>query len=258
MEERYRHILTDGYEFDMSKYVSKGWDLFKKGAGSFVGFVLLYFIISMGISMIPFVNILGSFIQQVLIAGMFIFSRNLLNEKEEFGDFFGGFQFFGNIAGYVVILILVLIPLIAIMFTAVIPFELLPKLIDSFSGTPDFDDIQYLMEDLLVSIAARIPLFILIIFLFMYVFISYSFTLPLIVDSKLSSWKAMETSRQVVGKKLFAFYGMYILFAILGSIAIFVTCGLGMLVIIPLIYCIIFSAYDDIFKPDAGVVSDQF
>jgi len=257
MEERYQHLVTDGYEFEMGRYVSEGWELFKKGAGSFIGFVLLYFIISMMIAMIPFVNFLASFIQQALVAGMFIFSRNLLNKKEEFGDFFSGFQYFGNIAGYLVIYILIIIPLVIVMFTAIFPFELLPEMIDSFSGTPNFDDMQYLFEDLAVSIMARIPIFILIWLAFMYITISYSFALPLIVDSKLGAWKAMETSRRVITKKFFSFFGMYILIGILASIGIVFTCGLGLLIVFPFMYCIVFSAYNDIFQPDAGMVTDQ-
>ncbi len=252
MEERYRHLVVDGYEFEMSKYVSEGWDLFKKGAGSFIGFVLLYFIISIVLNFIPFVNLLAGFVQQTLVAGMFIFSRNLLNKNEGFGNFFGGFQFFGNIAGYLLLTFLILIPLFILLFTAIIPFELIPQLIN-----PDMNDLQYLLEDLVISMTARIPLILLISLLFIYVAMAYSLALPLIVDSKLGSWKAMETSRRVVTKKFLPFLGLYLIMGILGSIGIVLTCGLGMLVVFPFCYCILFSAYNNIFNPQSAAVENQ-
>lgn len=252
MEEKYRHLVTDGYQFDMGKYISQGWDLFKKGAGSFIGFILLYFIISFVIGLIPFVNFFGTFIQNTLIAGLFIFCRNLLRQNEEFGNFFSGFKYFGNIVGYILLLLVIMIPVIALMFGALIPFELLPELMSA-----DPTNMQYLIEDLAVSFAARIPIVLLIALIALYIGVSYSFALPLIADSELGSWKAMETSRRIIGKKFFPFLGMYILIGIGATIGIVITCGLGMLVIIPLVYCIIFSAYNDILQPDAGVTTDQ-
>ncbi len=252
MEEKYRHLVTDGYQFDMGRYISQGWDLFKKGAGSFIGFILLYFIISFVLGLIPFVNFFASFVQQALIAGLFLFCRNLLKQNEEFGDFFGGFKFFGNIVGYILILLLILIPVLALMFGALIPFELLPDLMNA-----DPSNMEYLFEDLAVSFAARLPILFLIILLAMYISVSYSFALPLIADSKLGPWTAMETSRKIIGKKFFPFLGMYVLMGIGAVIGIGITCGLGMLIIVPLMYCIIFSAYNDILQPEGAEIVDQ-
>lgn len=252
MEEKYRHLVVDGYDFDFNGYISKGWDLFKKGAGSLIGFILLYFLISIVINFIPFVNILGSFVQQTLIAGIFIFLRQLLRKKEEFGNFFGGFQYFGNIIVYILILLVIMIPIFALVFGLLIPFELLPELFDANPG-----DMEYLMEDLALSFAARLPFLFIVFIMAIYIGISYSMVLPLIVDAQLSPWKAMETSRRVVGKKFFSFLGFYFVIGIVASIGILITCGLGILVVMPVVYCIIFVAYDSILQPHFDTGADE-
>jgi len=252
MEEKYRHLVTDGYNFNMSQYISEGWELFKKGAGSLIGFVLVYFIIYFVIAFIPFVNLLAGFVAQALIAGIFIFLRQQQRQKEEFGDFFGGFKYFGNIVAYVLLLLLIMLPIYALLFGALIPFELITEF-----ANPNPSEIEYLMEDLAVSFAARVPIVLLVIALFVYVGVSYSLALPLIVDDNLGPWKAMETSRRIVSKRFFPFLGLYFVVGFVGILATMLTCGLGMLLVFPVVYCIVFAAYDSILQPHANDVTNQ-
>ena len=73
--DKYDSLLLNGYEFDMNLYFSEGWQLFKKGAGSFIGFTLLYFVVTFAIGFIPFVNFLSNFLQYILLAGFYTFCR---------------------------------------------------------------------------------------------------------------------------------------------------------------------------------------
>jgi len=76
------------------------------------------------------------------------------------------------------------------------------------------------------------------------------------VDSKLEFWQAMEVSRKVIGKKFFMFLLMFLIIGIVAGIATAVTCGLGMFVVFPYIYCVVFAAYDDILKPQDDQLSN--
>jgi hypothetical protein len=252
MDEKFKHLTTNGYQFEMGKYISDGWKLFSKGAGSFIGFTVLYFIIIFIVNLLPFVSIVSGFLQTILLAGYVLFCRNLLSNREEFGNFFGGFNQASNLVIYTLLMILVVLPLLIVLFTALIPFELLPTL---FSGDPS--EIREFGERIFFYLTARLPIFFIIFCGFIYITVSYSFAPALIVDAGLSPWTAMETSRRVIGKQFFPFLGMMIILGLLLSIGSLITCLLGALVAIPYYYCVIFCAYDDILKPHADTVVDQ-
>lgn len=277
MNEEYRHLVTDGYEFEFSEYFSKGWETFKKGAGSFIGFALVAIICIYAVSAIfsalinpifltPMIldggdlpgtgfwvslggamflqNAVVTIFQWCLLGGYYIFCRNVIAKRDEFGQFFEGFKFFKPISKFYFIWLLILIPITIVMVSSIFPVEFLPTLL---SG--DFDNMEYVMQDFIFSLSARIPLFLILMLVMMAVYILYSLTLPLIVDGKMGAWEAMETSRKVVAKKFFHFFGLYFVVGLLVIVGGTITCFLGLLVLFPYMMCIQFTAYDRIFKP---------
>ena len=222
-------------------------DLFKKVAWSLLGFAFIVMAISVVLIFIPFVGILSSFIQSALLAGIYIFLRQLKSGKQNFNQLFEGFNSFGPIALYLIVLFLMFIPLVIIMFTVTFPFGIF---MDYVSGGMDP---QYMAEEIARSFEGNIGLimigYLIIIAGGIYISISYQFVLPLIVDAKLGFWEAMETSRRVIGKKFFMFLLLFLVIGVLGAIGILITCFLGILVVIPYMHCVIFAAYDDILKP---------
>lgn len=242
-----QQLINDDYNFQMGRYMEEGWSIFKKAAGSFIGFTVVYFIIYFIISIIPFINLFAMFVAPVLIAGIFIFCRNMIYNREEFRNFFEGFNFFGKIVLFQLVLFLFFIPFL-ILVSAVFPADIIPELI---SG--EYDP-EWLAEDIAQSFENNSGLVALIYLVFLagilYLYTSYSLTLPLIVDAKMSFWEAMETSRKVVGEKFLSFLGMYIVLGLLLMVGTIFTCGLGLLVLLPYLNTVIFATYDDIFKTD--------
>ncbi len=108
IEARVNHLLNNGYEFKLEKYISDGFELFKKEYGLFIGFTIIAGLISGISSLIP---IAGSLVQAVITAvinlGYFYVARKIkLGEKPEFGDFFKPFNAFGNIVGVALVVFL--------------------------------------------------------------------------------------------------------------------------------------------------------
>lgn len=257
----YKELIAGDYNFDMNSYMGAGWELFKKGAGSFIGFTLLYFIISfilnLGFSLtgLDMFSLSSSFIDTPLLAGVFIFGRKLLKGHEEFGDFFGGFNYFGQIALHLIVFGLFLAPLFLLLFGFAFPYEMLSSWnVESLAGGGVADEWAARMEE---NFGMVMGVFFLFFIGAVYLGISYSLTVPLIVDSKMGFWEAMETSRKVVGKKFFGFFGMFFFLGIIMIIGVIITCGLGLLVVIPTYQCIVFSAYDQIFQPNNEDLSDE-
>jgi len=239
--------LEEGYSFNFSDYYKGGWDIMKSQLGTYIGITVLFLIIQFVISSIPYVSILSNLVSPILYAGYFIYARRILQNKQEASDLFKGFNHAPNIILQSLIVGLMLVPLFIILFSLVFPIG---PFIDYVVGSIGPQEFGELMGETFPSIGGMMFIaFFLVMIIAIYISISYIFAIPLIVDANLGAWQAMELSRKVVGKHFFSFLVYLILTGILMMIGIMITCGLGMLFVIPLIYCVIFSAYDQIFQP---------
>jgi hypothetical protein len=88
-------LIAEGYEFKFGEYINKGFDLFKKNAGGFIGYLLIVIVISCVLAFIPILGSLASLvISPALYAGFFIVGKKILHDEPyEFGDFFKGFNY---------------------------------------------------------------------------------------------------------------------------------------------------------------------
>ncbi|HSZ24286.1 MAG TPA: hypothetical protein VK766_01135, partial [Cytophagaceae bacterium] len=75
-------------------YISEGFEIFKKNAGGFVGFVFLNLFISVVLSLIPLIGgIVSSVLSILLSAGLIMVVRKIRNgETVLFNDFFDAFK----------------------------------------------------------------------------------------------------------------------------------------------------------------------
>ena len=111
-----------------------------------------------------------------------------------------------------------------------------------------FKGFKYFVPLVLANVSMTILVFLGIILLIIpgiYIAVSYSFTIHLILDRKMDFWPAMETSRKIVTKRWFSVFGFSIVLGLInlgGALLL----GLGLLVTVPLSYCAMVAAYDDI------------
>ncbi|MGB0887118.1 MAG: hypothetical protein ACPGSL_03250 [Vicingaceae bacterium] len=101
LEKRATKLISEGYDFKLEEYFSKGFEIFKKEYGLFIGFSIIAGIMSIISSLIPFI---GSFAQIIISSianlGFFYVARKIKKgEKPDFEDFFKPFNDFGNIVG---------------------------------------------------------------------------------------------------------------------------------------------------------------
>ncbi len=132
-EKKVSELIAGGYQFDMGKYISEGWDLFQKNAGAFIGFTALVLVITGVFAFIPFIGSVGQMLLVVpLNAGFYIVAGKInRGEHTEFGDFFKGFDHFGSlvlaslISGVLIVIgcILLIIPgiYLAIAYSLMVP-----------------------------------------------------------------------------------------------------------------------------------------
>lgn len=200
IKEKAENLIQEGFQTDAGAYIRKGWEIFQKDMGLFIGYTVVMILISVVSSIIPFASLLVS---GPLTAGFFIVAHRVdRGEDREFGTFFKGFDFF--------------VPLL--LFT----------LISTIFITLGF-------------IALLVP--------GIYLAVGYTFAVPFIVFGRMEFWDGMEFSRKLITKKWWNIFGLLLLLMLIniaGALAFLV----GLLFTIPLTYCAIYAAFDEIVGTD--------
>lgn len=76
-----------------AQWLSTGWAMFKEAPGPWVGMVVVYMLISMGVGMIPVIGVLGSLLGPILVAGLTMAAENQSRgQRPEIGNLFDGFK----------------------------------------------------------------------------------------------------------------------------------------------------------------------
>lgn len=214
------NLLREGYSTDISSYLGRGWELLQQNIGGFIGFVVILFLI----------NVAFAVLSGVLDPG----SLDASSDQSP-----SGVSSLLSIANSILS-----IPLNAGFY--VVALKLAKRRPTTFSDF--FRGFNYFVQLLLASIVMAILIaigFILLIIPGIYLAVAYGFTVPLIIERKMDFWQAMETSRKVITKRWFSFFGLGLLVFLI-NVAGVLPCLLGLLITIPLTYCAYVAAYEDV------------
>ncbi len=229
--------ITNGYNFNIGNYITRGMDIFKKNPGGYIGYTLLFIVISMTISFIPILGtLIGIAINPALMVGIPIAAHKQEKSSDmEFGNFFKGFDHFAQL--------LVANILVTIIYL-IIALPLIFMLGFTFFASMATGDPSALMESTgeLASFGIWILLFIL---LFTYVSISMRWTNYLIVFHQYDAVSAIKTSWALTNKKWIFHLGFALLAGLMllaGVIALFV----GIIFVIPIIFAADYAGYADV------------
>ena len=89
-------LVGEGYQVEIGRYFSRGWEIFSGYMGGFIGFMLIVWLINIFLGFIPVIGGLASIvISGPLSAGYYIVAfKKMKGQQVEFGDFFLGFNYF--------------------------------------------------------------------------------------------------------------------------------------------------------------------
>lgn len=96
--------------------------------------------------------------------------------------------------------------------------------------------------------------FVLLIIPGIYLLVAYYLAVPLLVEKNLGPWRALEASRQAIGKRWFAICGLFLLLALLNVATIF-TLFIGMIWTLPMTVIAIGILYRNMFGVEAATVA---
>lgn len=247
--KRLETVLAEGYNFNMSDYLSKAFKLFGHDAGSYIGFTVVSFVIGFAMSFIPFLGALaGIIISPALNGGYYIFGRkHATGEQRSFSNFFDGFKnppWFQLVFGSIVVNIFTAIAASIVVIPAVILFGsgFISEIL-SLQNNTDPDDVMAIITTVFTGkIILSILLALLIAGL---VGVLYIFTPLFIIYRQMGFWEAMEASRKVISKNYFPMLVFLIVLMVLNGLgALF--CGVGLLITVPVFFLAVYVAFEDI------------
>ena len=192
----YDHLIENGYEFKLGDYIGRGFEIFKKDPGPFIGFTALMLFLTV-LSAFTIIGIF--FVVGPLVGGFYIYANKVANdEPRTFSDFFGGFSYTGQLGlGMIVMMLLVMVGMVLFIAPGI------------------------------------------------YLAVAYGWMIPLVVLGGMDFWTAMETSRKVISKNWWWFLLFGFLVGVIssaGQIALYI----GMIVTMPIAYCIQYAAFESI------------
>lgn len=196
------------YSVKIEEYFSRGWEIFKQYPGGFIGFLILTFMISIFASILP---------------------APFGNSKGEAGGIVNFVLSPILSAGYYIV---------ALQIAKNRP----KNFSDFFRG---FNQFLQLFLVYIVGTILTIIGFTLLIIPGIYLGVAYGFSNLFVIEKKLSFWSALEASRKLITRKWFSFLGLFVVIFLM-NLAGLLLFGIGLLVTIPLTYCIIVAAFEDI------------
>jgi uncharacterized protein DUF4339/glycerophosphoryl diester phosphodiesterase family protein len=239
------NLMERDYDLSIGNCISRGCELLKNNFGVVFGGTALFFVIQVAISLLGSIPIVGLVISlaSFVIAGPFMgglyyfFLRNIRG-RGAIEDIFAGFRmnFVQLMLGYIVsmvISILLALPGIGIIFFSIFAAILRqqPPTAGQFVGAG------------LGALVSLIPM--------IYLAVSWLFSLPLIIDKQMDFWRAMETSRKVVGRHWWTVFALLIVTGLINLGGMLVCC-IGLLFTMPIALGAITYAYEDIFCAPAA------
>jgi hypothetical protein len=242
MTQKLQNSIENGYTVEIGNYFSRGYDIMKQNMGGYIGFALLALVISAIANFIPLVNFLaGILITPCLFFGFHLVSHAISAKKQipPFGDFFNGFQHFSKI----VVISLLTAVLYLILFVPILLFLGFGAIGAIISSTPGNSEA---LRDVILGMTGTIGIFfVLTLLVFLYIGVSLIFTSLIAVFHNVEAVDAMKLSWKVINKN----WLMWIVMMIGLGIMLFVGalfCLVGLLFALPLYYCVIYAAFEDI------------
>lgn len=249
-------IINEGSDFRFGDYISRGFEIFQKDMGSFIGFAAIMIVLTMVIGMIPFIGPIANqfVVSPALTVGAYLVARKLdSGEANEFGNFFKGFDYVGQLA------------LATVVMGIVISITLIPFIMVCWqSGLVEWyiELASNPLQDPMALGVPEMPPFwsILLLLPAIYLGVAYSWTYLFIVFYKMDFWPAMEASRKLLTKHWLVYFAFTFVVGLIVAAGLILLC-VGILATIPAAFCMIYAAFADVTKlntePDAGDEIEQ-
>ncbi|MCB0517754.1 MAG: hypothetical protein H6577_05095 [Lewinellaceae bacterium] len=239
---RIEAIIQEGYDFKFGEYISRGFDLLQKNLGGFILYTLVYLAIVMVVQFIPFIGPVAVqfFISPALTVGFFLVAHKLdRGETAEFGDFFRGFDYIGQLALTSLVMTVIIIASIIPFFLAVAGSGLFEWYMDAMQMKTEIGDLPQMPGWAFLLLLPAI-----------YLGIAYYWAYMFVVFHNLTFWEALESSRKLITKHWFIIFAFLLVTGLIMLAGAILLC-IGILASLPAGMCMIYAAFADVTRLNA-------
>ena len=236
-------LLARDYNVDVSRSLSKAWDIFKKRAGTIIAASVLVYLVLLAINIIPYLSlILSVILGGPVMGGLWRFYiKEVRQEQPTISDAFSGFgpRFWQLVLTQ---LIISLVTMGVIFGAAIIMAFILPAA--SRAGRQLGGPIHAAFPPALI-----VPLAVLGVLIFaaiIYISTCWMFALPLAADKALDFWSALQLSRRIVSKHWWMTFWLLVACGVVAGIGVF-GCVVGVLVTGPVAFAALACHYEKLF-----------
>lgn len=251
--------LSQGVNFSIGKTINEAFSLVGKNAGSYIGYTIVFFFISMAAGLfgafVPFIGGIaaGVLVTPALIMGYATFARRSeLGEPTSFENFFDAFKI--NYGQLVIVNLILQLVQMGLMFLLFIPF--FGDAMDLIQSPEAFGDPDYIEEFLSEITATMIQywwVFAIYIFASLTIQVVYALANYFVIFYGFGFWEAMESSRHLMGRVFIKSIVLFIIIGIIVGIGTVVTLFFGILFFLPFS---ILASYS-LFKQLAGFADGE-
>lgn len=254
--EKVQRVLDEGYEFRLSDYINQGFKLMQRNTGEFIAFIVVFFLVSLTISMVTSgltavltltlgpipaalisqgINAIGStLVTAPLMAGFYHVCKKVdFEERHEFSNFFDGFKKWKELV------------LNQLIMTLLFALTAIPGLFFIFQSGLDFNNIPYSIEDLDVSkvligtVLIAIPI--------VYLSVSYMWAPMFVWFFDMKAWDALEASRKIISQQWLWCFLFALAVGFIGAAGV-LACIVGLLYTLPAMYCAAYASFADVLR----------
>lgn len=232
------NVIENGSSFSIGDSLSQGFDIWKGNIGDFIGMMVVYMLIVMGIGLVP---LAGQIVSSILVSPALLLGGVICSylmhyrQPSDFSNFFDGFANWKDIVIINLIIyglsILFLIPIIF-----VIGFQFFDFAGDSFISN------EYMFDD--ISTTAIIGIFA-VAFAFAFVILNLSQAIYINHFYKISPLKSLKYSWRIVIRQWFKVLLYLFLMSIICSLGL-IALIIGVIVTISMIFPMTFSLFKNI------------
>jgi len=239
------NLMERDYDLGIGNCISRGCDLLKNNFGVVFGGTALFVVIQLAISLLGSIPIVGLVISLAsfviggpLMGGLYYFFLGNIRGRGAIEDIFAGFRmsFVQLMLGYIVSMVITI--LLALPGIVIIFFSIFSAILRQQPPTAG-----QILGAALGVLVCLIPM--------TYLGVSWLFSLPLIIDKQMDFWRAMETSRKVVGRHWWTVFALLIVTGLI-NLGGMLACCIGLLFTMPIALGAIMYAYEDIFCAPAA------
>ncbi len=218
-------------------WIGKGWWHFKSSPLGWIGAMVVFFIISLGLAFLPIVGSIASMLIGPVITAGFMYG---CQEQDEGGDFSVSHMFagFSNNVGQ-----LMLVAVFYFLMMIVVGVVIGLGMFGTLGGSAALQDPEAMAN---VGGGAIVGLVVVMLLLMIPVVMSYLFAPALVMLDDLSALQAMKMSFMGCLKNLLPLF----IFGLVALVLLFVGSlpfGLGLLLVAPMLTAGIYAAYRDIY-----------